>query len=250
MQKFLFFILLLFYLNPGFPQENDSIAISQTSQELVPLEFDEEKLQKLKEDPAFDYSEREKEENWWTRFKRYVSLQWSKLLDRLFGDIETSGFWANLLELLPYVILLMSISLLLFLFVSLNPATSLLSPSIKGGVKLNEEEDIIRHRNIKELIEQAVLSENYRLAVRYHFLYILRQLAEKGYIIYNSSKTDEDYLAEISEKEHKRHFKNLSRIYDFIWYGHFEPEKEIYLKIKKEFLEMEGLMEKEYDHHL
>lgn len=250
MQKFLVFILLLFYLLPGLRQEKDSTAFQSETQELVPLDFDEEKLQKLKEDPAFDYSEREKEENWWTRFKRYVSIQWSKFLDRLFGDIQTSGFWANLLELLPYVILLLSITLLLFLFISLNPATSFLSPAVKGQVKLNEEEDIIRYGNIKGLIEQAVMNEDYRLAVRYHFLYILQQLAEKGHIIYNSAKTDEDYLDEISGTAYKRLFKKLSRIYDFIWYGQFEPEKEIYLKIKKEFLEMEALMEKEYDHHL
>lgn len=253
MQKILFFILLLFYLNPALPQEKDSIARSAKTEEfirLVPLEFDEEKLQKLKKDPAFDYSERLEKENWWTQFKRYIGLQWKKFLNWLFGDIQASGFWANLLQLLPYVILLMSIGLLLFLFISLNPATSLLSPSVKGQVNLDEEENIIRNRNIKKLIEQAVNKEDYRLAVRYHFLYLLQQLSEKGVIDYNSSKTDEDYLNEITGAEYKTHFKKLNRIYDFIWYGHFEPEKELYLKIKKEFLEMEALMETAYEHHL
>lgn len=253
MHKILFFILLLLHLNPFSFQGTDTLVQQQKSGEvdqLAPLEFREEKLQKFREDPAYDYSEDVEEENWWTRFKRYIGLQWEKFLNRLFGDLQSSGFWAKFLQLLPYIILMMSLGLMLFLFIKLNPATSVLSPSKKAQLILKEEEDIISSKNIRELIDSAVKKEDYRLAVRYHFLYILQQLTEKGIIIYNSSKTDEDYINEISREDHKEHFKKLSRIYDFIWYGHFDPDLKLYQKIKLAFQELEALIKPNYEHHL
>lgn len=252
MQKILFFILLLFHLNPFSLQGTGNSVQQQTTGEkhrLVPLEFREEKLQKFREDPAFDYAEGIEEESWWTRFKRYVTLQWEKVLDRLFGGLQASAFWAKFFQLLPYIILMISISLIFYLLIRLNPATSVLSPSRKAQLSLREEEDIIRSGNIKELIDRAVKEGNYRLAVRFHFLHLLQQLTEKGIIVYNSSKTDEDYLHEIHE-DYKGLFKKLSRIYDFSWYGHFEPDKEMYQKIEQAFRDLETIIKPVYEHHL
>lgn len=226
-----------------FPQETTTLQDVQqepVGEQLVvdPLEFNTEKLENLRQDPAFDYSERPEKENWWTKFKQYIGLQWKRVIGWLFGDIEATGFLFFLLEILPYLILLAVLGFLVYLFTILNPAASMLSSTKEGNVLFAKEEDIIKHQDIPALIEQAVASGDYRLAVRYHFLYLLQQFSRRGIIIYDNTKTDEDYLHEIKE-EYKPGFQKLSRIYDYIWYGRFDTGEETYYKIEKEFRQME-----------
>ncbi len=237
---FIVFLLNAFCLFPGSATilqhvQQDSIGEQPV---VVPLEFNTDKLENLRQDPAFDYSENPEEENWWTKFKQYVNLQWKKLLGWLFGDLEATGFLLFLLEAIPYLILLAVLGFLTYLFTTLNPAASILSPTKEGNMMFAKEEDIIQFRNIPALIEQAVAGADYRLAVRYHFLYLLQQFSQRGIINYDKTKTDEDYLHEIKE-EFKPRFQKLSRIYDYIWYGKFDTGEETYYKIAKEFRQME-----------
>ena len=109
---------------------------------------------------------------------------------------------------------------------------------------LSEEEEIIRTSDISELIRKAVAEENYRLAIRYSFLLVLQQLTRKELIRYEFAKTDQDYLGEIAQKPLQQQFKQLIRIYDFIWYGNFEASREQYLRSKREFEKMQELIQK------
>lgn len=253
MRKFLLFIIFLlnaFCLFPGTGTLQDVQQKAITEQPVVvPLDFSTDKLENLRQDPAFDYFENPEEENWWTRFKQYIDLQWKKLLDWLFGDLEATGIWLILLEAIPYLVLLTVLGFLVYLFIKLNPAASMLSASREGDIMFAKEEDIIQFKNIPALIEQAVAAADYRLAVRYQFLYLLQQLSQRGFITYDKTKTDEDYLHEIKE-ELKPRFQKLSRIYDYIWYGKFETGEETYYKITKEFRQMEDTIGHSYEQNV
>ncbi len=254
MQKNLLLILLLLNAFCMFPRAATIVQDVQQEPvneqiEVIPLEFNTEKLENLRQDPAFDYSESPVEENWWTKFKQYLNLQWQKLLGWLLKDIEAAGFLLFLLEMLPYLILLTVLGFLVYLFTKLNPAASMLSSKKEGNLLFTKEEDIIKFENIPSLIEQAVASADYRLAVRYHFLYLLQQFSRRGFIIYDNTKTDEDYLHEIKE-EFKPQFQKLSRIYDYIWYGRFDTAEETYYRIAKEFRKMENASGLRYEQNL
>lgn len=238
---FIIFLLHAFCLFPGTGTILQDVQQDSIGEQPVvfPLDFRTEKLENLRQDPAFDYSESPEEENWWTRFKQYINLQWKKLINWLFGDVEATGFLLFLLEAIPYLILLAVLGFLAYLFAKLNPAASMFSATQEGEMMFAKEEDIIQFQNIPALIEQAVASADYRLAVRYHFLYLLQQLSKRGVITYDKTKTDEDYLHEIKE-ELKPGFQKLSRIYDYIWYGKFETGEETYYQIAKEFRQMEN----------
>lgn len=209
----------------------------------VPLTFDKKKINFFKEQPAFDYSEKVSQENWWTRFKHAVQIRWNNFLEWLFGDYRINNFLLFFLELLPYLILVFLLFLITWLFAKLNPAASFLGTPQEGKVFLTEEEEIIQSRNIRKLIENAVSEENYRLAIRFQFLQILQLLTEKNFITYNFPKTDTDYLAEIEPKSLQEQFRQLTRIYNFIWYGSFEAQQKDYEKAKKEFQKMQELID-------
>lgn len=206
-----------------------------------PVDFNEEKIESLKDSPEFNY-ERDTEISWWTKFKRYVSLKWNNFLHWLFGDYETGGLLAYFLSLLPYLLLLAIIILAAWLFSKINPQNIVQKKTKSPGVILDEEERIVKTENIDILIKKAEEEKQFRLAVRYNFLLILRKFDEKGEIDYQSSKTDEDYLAEIKQEKFLDQFRRLIRIYEFVWYGKNEPTSAEYQKISIRFEKMSELI--------
>lgn len=222
----------------------------QSSAAPVPLKFDKEKIASYKTNPDFDYTEKIQQESWWTNFKNWVALQWSRLLRWIFGDLDASPLLAFFLKLLPYILLALLLGLLLYLFSKMSPAWYFRSSHDTPKIILDEDEKIIRKRDIKQLIESAISRGNYRLAVRYHFLYILQQLTQRDLINYDSSKTDEDYLQELLQPELKEQFKKLNRIYDFVWYGHFDTKPEDFERIRKDFQKMHFLISPSHEQKL
>ena len=234
---------------PEFPVQQAQQK-EQTSAAPVPLKFDKEKISSYKEDPDFDYSEKIRKENWWTRFKQWVAMQWNRLMRWIFGDFEASPLLAFFLKLLPYLLLALLLGLVIYLFSKFNPASYFTGQQKKPEILLDEDEKIIRKRDIKVLIENAISKGNYRLAVRYHFLYMLQQLTRHELITYDSSKSDDEYLQELLQPDLKAQFKKLNRIYDFVWYGHFETRPGDFEKIRKDFQKMQFLINPSHEQKL
>ena len=216
----------------------------------APLDFDQEKLNSLKEEPTFDYTEKPVEDSWWSQFKRYIRLQWERFISWIFGPYEMNTFWTIVIEIIPYLILAGIFFFVLWLFIRLNPGNSILSTTETGSVYLSAEEEIIESQDIDQLIKNAISEEKYRLAIRYYYLLILQKLKEKNLIDYKFSKTDEEYLAEIKPRPLYEKFRQLTRIYDYIWYGSLGTSKENFTKAEKEFQQMQQLIKEEDEQKL
>src|SRR5690606_31216301 len=130
----------------------------------------------------------------------------------------------------------------IWIFNRMNPAAAFFREPEEPKVFLSEEEEIIKSRNISDLIKKAIEDKDYRLAIRYHFLLILQQLTQKELIDYDFGKTDAEYLNEIGEKKIQEQFKLLTRIYDFIWYGNFESNETQFQRSRREFEKMQDLI--------
>jgi hypothetical protein len=223
------------------------IPVQTAEEELVPLEFSDETIERFKKNPDYNYSEAIAEDHWWTKFKRYIRLQWQRFLDWMFGDYEAPLLLAILLDILPYLLLGLLLAFILYLFGKINPGNYIFGTPDGGEVHFTEEEKIIKTRDIKRLIEKAVASENYRLAVRYHFLYLLQQLSREEIVTYDPAKTDEEYVLEIKDQDLQGIFRKVSRIYDYVWYGDFAPNATDYQKIKNEFAKSENLFQPQHE---
>ncbi len=84
-----------------------------------------------------------------------------------------------------------------------------------------ENQENINENNYPKLIEQAEAQQNYRLAYRYHFLWILQMLSNRKLIIWQKKKTNQEYSEELKSTAHKEKFGQLSYIFDYVWYGEF-----------------------------
>ena len=246
--RFILFLLLIFTFHSHYARTLDTTVVSQdslqydTGSNITPVDFNAEEISKYKEQDAFSYLNASEEDNWWTRFKKWLDLRYRQLMEWIFGDYQANTFLSVLLRILPYIIIGAVIGFIVWLFIRLDPGKNLLTDLQEPTFSYNDEEKIVRSTNIPQLIEEALQQGNYRLAIRYHYLLLLKQLNDHGVINYESQKTNTDYLREIKRENLKQQLQKIIRIYDFSWYGGFSISEDHFLSAKQSFLQMEGLL--------
>lgn len=250
MPNYLFLLFFLCFGNVTTPQET---AIQKTQKEVKydrdsvqqSLDFDDKKLSEYKEDNAFNYVEIEEEENLWTRFVRWIGNLWDRFWRWVFNGVEPGPFWGFIVRVLPYLIAAAIVIFIVWLFYKLNPGATLFGKKPQPEVFFTEEEEIIKTKNIQKLIDKAVRNKNYRLAVRYHYLLILKKLSEGEHIDYEFDKTNNDYISEITSENIRFPFSKATNIYDYIWYGSFDVVETDYHKARNTFMNLEKSMNKQ-----
>lgn len=86
-----------------------------------------------------------------------------------------------------------------------------------------------------ERIGEAVAQGNFRLAVRLHYLQLLKLLSEKKVIHYQPDKTNYDYLMQVSATPFYTDFFNATRHFEYSWYGAFSVDEQQYRQMKQSF---------------
>jgi len=210
-----------------------------TNTAISPVKFDQQKIAKYKSSNDFKYLEKAENDSWWTRFKYWLALKYLQFKNWFFDQFGTSSLVSLFLKVLPYFLLGGLLLLIGWLFSKFNPSSSLLKSSNQPDVLLNEEEEIIRSENIEDLIASAVKDLNYRLAVRYYYLFLLKLLNQKGIIHYEFQKTNSEYLSELKGVEFKEMIKRSIRHYDFIWYGNFSIDRMQFLQAESSFKKLQ-----------
>ena len=227
MHKGIFLMLLILCFSEGKAQ--DSLTVSEekiiqydADSDVTPLDLNKEKVEDFKKEDAFDYTEIEPDEdNWWEQFKRWLSGLWYKFWDWLLPNYSNSPFWLFVIKALPYLIIAGIIIFVIWLFYRLNPGAKILKSQETPDVFFTEEEEIIKTKDIKKLIQKALENKDYRLAVRYYYLLILKKLSNAHIIEYEFDKTNTDYIAEITSEKINGEFRKATTLYDYIWYGSF-----------------------------
>ena len=134
--------------------------------------------------------------------------------------------------------LAIAIAVIYLVYILLNEGGSGLFSSRNNKTLHNFDEitaENIEHADIHALIKNAENETNYRLAIRYYYLLVLKTLSLKNHIKFEDDKTNSEYLNEISEKPFSKKFAYTSYLYNYIWYGKFAVDIEQYTKAKSHF---------------
>lgn len=230
--------LLLFFLcfsTVCLGVQKDSIQVTYHTGEIEAKTISEEQLAKYKEDSKFNYEITKIENTQWNAFKNWWYNLFRRFFEWLFGAEKAVGFLASFFQVIPYVLLALLLFILIRFFIKANTRSILYAMQNKNLVSLSEEERIIKTEDIQQLIKEALKEKNYRLAIRYYYLYILKLLTEKELIDWQPQKTNDDYIKELKKTNLKLPFKNITRLYDYIWYGEFKIDENTYKKVEIEF---------------
>ena len=185
----------------------------------------------------------------WRNLKAYA---YAKNLDSLLKSLKKkevkeapprrprTGIFNNLLgsDILKLLLGAAAICFVLFILYRLFLAEGVFkrrSKSAKNNEAKVEEEIITNESDFDALIRQALQSANYRQAVRYQYLRTLHLLAGKNLVSLAPDKTNFNYVSEITNPNYRDAFAALTLNYEYVWYGEFDIDKNIYEKIEQNF---------------
>ncbi len=189
--------------------------------------FDKTALKNYSTQPEFKYEGAYKGESAWSLFWRWF---WNMV-----GAILSRGKNASLFALfIQYLFILLGVGALIFLILRLAGVDALnifRRKPVAANIPYAESLENIHEIDFDADIEKAVAQHNYRFAVRLLYLKCLKQLSDAGQITWELNKTNSTYINELANLEQRIAFNLLTRQFEYIWYGEFIIDGQVFKKV-------------------
>ncbi|MDF0708688.1 hypothetical protein [Flagellimonas okinawensis] len=226
-----YFHILFFFIGITGMAQNDSIRIPTDSNSVLTDRAIDGDLNQRYSGEEFNYEVKTGESaNLLSRFVRWFL----NTLNDTFG-FQISPETLLILEYIIYVLIgTLAIYLVVRLFVN-EKFSAIFTKKAKTIDSIDFTEEHIEEIDLDSLMQEALRNENFRLAVRYQFLKVLKILSQKNLIEWHFEKTNADYQREIKETSLQVSFKNASYLYENIWYGEQPIDKNGYAKTNLHF---------------
>lgn len=188
---------------------------------------------KYKGDPEFTYETKVRAKTLWDRFWEAIG----NFFDRLFssGDKATT---TSAFEIIMRILAFLIIGFVVYMIVRVILKKEGMWIFGRSGKKITGSDVItenIHELDFSQLTEETKRDGNYRLAVRYYYLWVLKKLSAREIIDWHWDKTNSDYLYEIKDTTLRKDFEYLSYLYDYSWYGEFPIDSDAFTKAEKAF---------------
>ncbi len=159
----------------------------------------------------------------------------ARFIDWLFRKLNsflTSKAYQNVWQ---YMILAAIAGLVIYLLMKAE-VLRFLFPKQAQSDSLNYETltENIHQINFDAAVEEAIHNRNFRLAVRLLYLQTLKRLTDGGYIDYKPDKTNRQYVYELASSPIQAPFGQLTRQFEFVWYGDFPIDEPQFAKIREQ----------------
>jgi len=171
---------------------------------------------------------------WWTRFKQWLSDFIKNIFD-INSDAKASDVTDIAIKVFYVVIFILVVFFIVKAIINKEGKWVFGKSSDKSIIPVTDIESNIYEADFKSLIASAERDKNYRLAVRYYYLLLLKNLSQAGIIEYDVEKTNSDYHYEINSEALKKEFSYTSYLYNYIWYGEFDIDNNQFQKAKTAF---------------
>ncbi|WP_034671625.1 hypothetical protein [Epilithonimonas caeni] len=213
----------------------DSLVRSDysTNNTLYPKSFSPDFKNKYKGN-EFDYGVSKPQESLWDIIKRQIA----KLLSRIFKGIDpnkATNYTVIILRTIGILVIGSLLYLLIRYLMSKEGNFLFGKKNRKINITSKDLEENIHEINFPQSILKFEKQQDYRSAIRYHFLFALKKLSDKDLINWNPEKTNRDYLKELKDINLKENFSRIIYVYDYIWYGEFDAEEKDYQYFKTYF---------------
>lgn len=184
-------------------------------------------------DSDFTYETKTQAKSQWDRF-----LEWLyRLIDDIFSvgnkTQKTSAF-----TIVMRIIAVLIIGLAIYMIVRalLNKEGMWIFGRSRKNISVQDiNEEDLHQMDFNKLTESTKKDGDFKLAIRYYYLWLLKKLSDNEIIDWHWDKTNSDYLYEIKNSSLKKDFEYLSYVYDYSWYGDFPIDEAAFLKAEKAF---------------
>ncbi len=166
-------------------------------------------------------------ENWWSRLLRQL-FEW---FSKNFSGVGNPNFWKGV----AYFFVASVVVFIILKLIGVN-FDGLFKKKSKYDIPYETIEENIHQINFNEAISEAVAQKNYRLAVRLYYLKALKELSDAGLIHWQINKTNQSYVYELQSSTLKTSFNQVTRQFEYTWYGDFPIDEEHFVEIREDFL--------------
>ncbi|AZA87040.1 DUF4129 domain-containing protein [Chryseobacterium shandongense] len=213
----------------------DSVLLKKpvTENTVYPKKFKENVPSRYKGED-FDYTTTKPRMSVWEKLMKKIV----EILNSIFGETVFTNS-SNIAGMLVRLFAIILAGFLLYFIIKylIGKDGNFLFGKKNKKVDLKDEElhENIHEINFPESILKFEKSGDFRSAVRYQFLFVLKKLSDKKLIAWNPEKTNKDYVAELKAPHLKEEFFQLSYIFEYVWYGEFSISEESYQQFKTQY---------------
>lgn len=140
-------------------------------------------------------------------------------------DIDLPSISENFWKMLLFLLIFVAIFVIVYLIIkNKKPAAKKIIVDIED----DWNPEVVTKTELELRLEEAQLKEDYRECIRIYFTFILKELIRKSWISWKKEKTNHHYVVEMSGRKEAFGFMECVRIYDLVWYGDYNINKEVY----------------------
>jgi len=227
--------LIIFLMQGNFGQiigqnsdTTENKQVIQTDQSKLKVEpVPHKKIEDFRNNNAFKYDKAKMPGiDFWSIFWYWVN----KILEEIFSDSGPAPY-------IRYLVMLLVIAFVVYKIFGGN-FSGLFSRNkkIQGKNGFEYFEEDIYQQDLDEKLSIAIQSKNYREAIRFYYIKLLKELDINKLIKWEAGKTNRDYQKELSKNPIFENFISLSGIYEYSWYGHFEVDENRFQNWQSSFL--------------
>jgi hypothetical protein len=164
------------------------------------------------------------DETYWQRFKRWFFRQFiAPLFD---------GRAAGVMDVLYLILGMLGVGVLFYFLFKGRQYSALSKGDVTWGEVFTNPADIANEQFVTWM-ESAEASADYNEAIKYLYLWCIRQMDVKNFIHYRPEFTNRQVLNKLSNPEVKSVFHEVAKNFEFVWYGHFEINASDYNALKQ-----------------
>ena len=189
-----------------------------------------EKIQKFLNDDFYLYDTEPSvsPESFWQRIWSWIN----KIIFEFFYLLNKGG---NIVSFIFYGLILALLIFIILKLIGVSPHRIFLRTKKIKVPDIPVYDEDINALDFNKIISEAIEKEDYRKAVRFLYIKFLKILSDTEYIEWKPEKTNKDYNKEMRNTKLYKNFMNLTRIYDYVWYGEFKIKALFFNSVNKEF---------------
>jgi hypothetical protein len=229
-RRFNSFFCLVFCLYGGFTEfaciaqfVGDELIIPWDESSVVEVRRPpEQELNALRQNPDYFYDRDDREPDFWDRLLAFLY----RYLFQSIGEVSAVKYFLSALVVLVFVVIIVRLLRI--------PVTGFFSFSAKvqGSDLTSANDESRREEELEKLLMLYKSNGAFREAIRVLYLICLKKLDKGGLIRIRTNKTNREYLYELNGDSDRHFFRHIARIYEYVWYGHFEPDAEAFNRIE------------------
>lgn len=221
----LFFSFFIHFVNFVTAQTGEMHEVKHDTRHITVRKVTHERLEEYRNNTDFQYDREVPPPK-----EGFFALLWYKLMRWLSQEVPN-----KVLKILFRILILVAVVWAISRILKVDFLKLFYKGGNKTEAEITIEEENIHELDLDKIITTEIQQKNYRRAIRYMYLKLLKVLTDNDFIEWKLNKTNHEYFEELKKSNYLDDFNHLTWIYEYIWYGNFTVSDSFFEPTKNEF---------------